>query len=85
MSINIFGVIIQLTTMICSIPGTYGASTHLGTSGDCTNCPSGRYCDREGLDTWTGDCEAGYICISGAKLKAPTDGVTGYICPQGLH
>ena len=86
---------IVICRYICSYPfyvvyllfalGTYGAATHLRTAADCTKCPSGKYCEREGLSTWTGDCDAGYFCVSGAKFKAPTDGTTGYICPTGLH
>ncbi len=70
-------------SILSCFSGTYGATTHLSAANECTNCPSGKYCEREGLDTWTGDCQAGYFCISGAKLKAPNDGGTGYICPQG--
>ena len=63
--------------------GTYGHQTHLSSPSECTDCPSGKYCEGTGLEIWTGDCEAGYLCIGGAKLKAPTDEITGKVCPPG--
>ena len=33
----------------------------------------------------TGDCTAGYLCISGSSTPTPTDGVTGDWCPVGYY
>jgi hypothetical protein len=30
-------------------------------------------------------CQAGYVCVSGAFQADPTDNVTGYICPAGAY
>lgn len=46
---------------------------------------SGKYCERYGLENVTGLCDAGYFCTSGASIKAPTDGITGNICPTGRY
>lgn len=35
--------------------------------------------------SWTGDCEAGYLCISGSSFAAPVDGVKGMKCPVGSY
>ncbi|OAF70026.1 hypothetical protein A3Q56_02216, partial [Intoshia linei] len=48
-------------------------------------CSPGKYCETKGLSQVTGNCVAGYYCISGAKTKTPTDGATGDICPKGHY
>lgn len=65
--------------------GTYGpiGSLNLKTSADCTSCDKGSYCAYPGLSTMTGSCKEGYYCIGGSTLEAPTDGVTGDLCPAG--
>lgn len=37
------------------------------------------------LHTWTGNCSAGYHCISGSWTPAPTDGISGRVCPEGTY
>lgn len=33
----------------------------------------------------SGDCDAGFWCISGSASATPNDGVTGSLCPQGRY
>ncbi|XP_070551431.1 multiple epidermal growth factor-like domains protein 6 [Ptychodera flava] len=63
--------------------GTYSDVTHLESDSDCFPCPGGFYCGHEGLSAPSGECTAGYYCISGAYMSTPLDGVTGDICPTG--
>ncbi|KFH15614.1 GCC2 and GCC3 domain-containing protein [Toxoplasma gondii MAS] len=51
----------------------------------CTACPAGKYCPLLGAVEEAGDCEAGYLCIRGATVSTPTDGVTGSLCPLGYY
>ena len=37
------------------------------------------------MPTSTGPCDAGYYCSGGASVSAPTDGITGDICPTGSY
>ncbi|OAF64997.1 hypothetical protein A3Q56_07287, partial [Intoshia linei] len=48
-------------------------------------CPTGKYCASQGLTTPSGNCDAGYYCVSGSKTKDPIDGVTGNICKSGHY
>ena len=41
---------------------------------------TGQYCETSGLDSPTGDCEAGFFCPNGSKVANPTNNV----CPKGL-
>ena len=66
---------------------------------NCTECPSGYYCQDRGLSAPTGMCNAGHICYGGATANDPvynddpsgnktiiTWGDTcheGFYCPQG--
>ncbi|EDV28435.1 uncharacterized protein TRIADDRAFT_51343 [Trichoplax adhaerens] len=63
--------------------GSYGNTTLLVYSENCTRCDPGWFCDTRGLMTPTGKCDAGYVCYRGATTSTPTDGVTGEICPTG--
>ena len=47
-------------------------------------CPSGRYCDREGLAEPTGNCEAGYYC-TGSNIKQNPRGTNGDVCDNGYY
>ena len=64
-------------------PGTYGNSTGLRRSQECLPCPGGQYCGGAGLPAPTGPCDAGFFCRSRASVSAPTDGITGDVCPRG--
>lgn len=68
--------------------GTYGSSTLLAASSDCTQCNGGKYCDTPGITSVSGDCLAGYFCTSGADSATPSGlvGVSGpctagHYCP----
>ena len=50
---------------------------------DCTGCDPGSYCDAPGLLQPRGPCDPGYLCYRNATTSAPTDGVTGELCPAG--
>ncbi|XP_010794964.1 zonadhesin-like [Notothenia coriiceps] len=57
---------------------------------DCLPCPPGSFCLSPGKSVATGQCEAGYYCLSGAWSPTPEDGETtgdrcpeGHYCPQG--
>ena len=63
--------------------GTFSSAQALTAISECTACPSGRACNTSGLTAPSGNCRAGYYCISAAATDAPTDGVTGNICPPG--
>lgn len=72
--------------------GTFRPSTGGSALSSCLSCPAGKYCELEGLTAPTGDCDAGYICVSGASTATPSDGVypnsngpcsPGYYCLSG--
>ena len=63
--------------------GTYGNSTTLRRSTDCTPCPGGYYCDGIGRTEPTDVCDAGFYCREKAFTSAPPDGPTGGVCPKG--
>lgn len=63
--------------------GTFSNSTGLKRSGDCLPCPPGKFCDGFGLTEPAGDCEPGFFCRSRSQTSAPTDGITGGLCPAG--
>ena len=65
--------------------GTYGNSTGLRASTDCTPCPGGYYCDGLGLTTPRDVCDAGFYCREKAYSSAPPEGLTGGVCPQGFY
>lgn len=56
--------------------------------GDCDPCPAGKYCNETGLSTWSGDCAAGWYCISGARTDQPLDignyTASNCTCPSDL-
>ncbi|XP_071497018.1 uncharacterized protein [Diadema antillarum] len=63
--------------------GTYGNSTLLRRSEDCTPCPGGYYCEGAGNQEPTDVCDAGFYCSWKALSSAPVDGFTGDVCPPG--
>ena len=75
----------EFSTQYACPAGTYNPSTRLEREGQCLDCPAGKYCETPGLDTWTGDCQAGYWCILASDSDTPTDGVTGRECPEGKY
>ena len=65
--------------------GTFNDKTHLKAETECTACTGGFYCGATGLPAPSGPCQSGYYCTLGAQVKAPTDNVTGGICPAGSY
>ena len=39
--------------------------------GNCTDCPRGKYCGREGLTVPSGECYGGHYCTERSKSPAP--------------
>ncbi|CAK8677709.1 unnamed protein product [Clavelina lepadiformis] len=63
--------------------GTYGDRGSLTDRSLCKDCDGGSYCDTTGASEPTGSCLAGFFCTLGASFNAPTDNITGGICPVG--
>ena len=63
------------------LPGTYCP----GGSREPVLCDEGEYCGTPGLESPTGQCNAGYYCARGALRADPEDGVTGDVCPLGRY
>ena len=51
--------------------GTFGPDQYYTAIENCTDCPAGSYCERDGLDAATGECWAGYYCTGGASSPTP--------------
>ena len=52
--------------------GTYNNRTNGMDIDDCLLCPPGKYCDGEGLSTFSGDCSEGYYCVKGSDSATPS-------------
>ena len=66
--------------------GTFSNTTGLTMSSQCTPCSFGKYCGSTGLTEPTGDCDAGFYCLSGASVpNNPTLDSTGGPCPVGHY
>jgi len=67
-------------------PGTYSTAEGLTAASQCAPCPAGRYCDGSDPTTSTGDCNAGFLCASGAADPSPVASPCprGYYCPAGI-
>ncbi|KAF3847745.1 hypothetical protein F7725_020773 [Dissostichus mawsoni] len=70
--------------------GSINPHTQMAQPQDCLPCPPGSFCLSPGKSVATGQCEAGYYCLSGAWSPTPEDGETtgdrcpeGHYCPQG--
>jgi hypothetical protein len=62
-------------------PGTYNPSTGSTASTACLPCTDGSYCEGFALTAVTGQCDPGYYCPAGQKIKNPIQ----YICPAGYY
>ncbi|PFH32688.1 GCC2 and GCC3 domain-containing protein [Besnoitia besnoiti] len=63
--------------------GTYRPESKGKSLADCHACPPGNYCPEPGLQAPGSPCSAGFICLGGAQVAAPTDNQTGRACPAG--
>ena len=70
------------TPQVCPI-GTFQPNKGAQNYSECIRCSPGMFCDSQGLVSPSGDCQAGYYCIEGAVFPAPTDNLTGNVCPIG--
>ncbi len=64
-------------------PGTYGASTGLYVSTQCTQCDPGNYCTNYGQTSVSGLCAAGYYCTLGSRFSRPITSAEGGKCTAG--
>ena len=64
--------------------GSFGNTTGLRAASECTPCSPGHYCQTKGLTSPTGQCRAGYYCISSSQSDtAVGQSYAGGICPAG--
>ncbi|XP_024910938.1 signal peptide, CUB and EGF-like domain-containing protein 3 [Cynoglossus semilaevis] len=70
--------------------GSINPHTQMATPQDCLPCPPGSFCASPGMGVASGQCNAGYFCISGSWSSSPEDGgatgdrcPVGHFCPQG--
>ncbi|KAF8822661.1 GCC2 and GCC3 domain-containing protein, partial [Cardiosporidium cionae] len=49
---------------------------------DCFSCPAGVFCGAEGLISPSGVCSPGYVCLGGAAVSKPEDGIAGFKCTE---
>ena len=64
------------------------AGTHSGTTLNqnetaCTLCGPGYYCPEGSVNSTALVCDPGFVCLFGAFVPTPVDGITGYPCPAG--
>ena len=65
--------------------GTYQPDP-MGSS--CLPCPPGYFCDTLAIDYTTiqlKQCLGGYVCLGGAIIPSPNDGITGTKCSPGHY
>ncbi|KAM6987470.1 uncharacterized protein LKV04_010315 [Tautogolabrus adspersus] len=61
--------------------GSINPHTRMAKPQDCTPCPPGSFCAAPGKGVTSGQCDAGYYCLSGAWSPTPQDGgTTGFLC-----
>jgi hypothetical protein len=66
--------------------GTVSSGEGNTNSTSCAPCQAGRYCNANNTqNSISPPCQAGYICTGGSDIPDPTDGVRGYICPEGHY
>ena len=65
--------------------GTFNPYTNVSSSLECLKCTAGYYCDSIGLESASGQCDAGYFCPLGVSTNAPPDNICppGFYCPVG--
>ncbi|KAA8594284.1 hypothetical protein FQN60_005118, partial [Etheostoma spectabile] len=66
--------------------GSINPHTRMAQPQNCLPCPPGYFCLSPGKGVASGQCDAGYYCISGARSPTPEDrGTTGDRCPEGHY
>ncbi|KAM4702881.1 uncharacterized protein WCC33_011421 [Rhinophrynus dorsalis] len=65
--------------------GTFQPYPGMTSHNSCLVCPAGKFCKGEGLASISGNCSAGYFCVSKANVESPVDGITGSPCPKGHY
>ena len=80
----------QALTNVClfHIVGMYNMQVGQASYNDCLACPVAKFCNETGLSTPVGDCAGGFLCLLGAHVPMPNDGVNGpcpvgHYCPEG--
>ena len=61
--------------------GSYANSTGNSRMLHCKDCPSGYYCNGQGLENPSGKCHPGYYCPGGQSHHSPAE----YTCPLGHY
>ncbi|XP_038634722.1 multiple epidermal growth factor-like domains protein 11 [Scyliorhinus canicula] len=65
--------------------GTYSNQTGRHSAEQCEPCPSGKYCALKGMSGYSGLCDPGCVCLTGATSPCPSDNITGYKCLSGYY
>ncbi|XP_035857407.1 zonadhesin-like [Sander lucioperca] len=66
--------------------GSINPYTRMAQPQNCLPCPPGSFCSSPGKGVASGQCAAGYYCVSGAWSPTPEDrGTTGDRCPEGHY
>jgi hypothetical protein len=63
--------------------GTYSAAEALTNVTSCLDCPAGNFCSEPGLTAPSGNCEAGFYCLSKQTSRFPVNNAQGGACPKG--
>jgi hypothetical protein len=71
--------------------GTFSNDIDLSTVTECSDCPPGKYCPIGTTNPSSNNCDAGYYCVKGSTLQAPSSStyeIGGEIngqCPEGYY
>jgi hypothetical protein len=65
--------------------GTYNPVKKGSSPAACLDCKPGHYCETAHLDDTTGECDAGFFCLKGAKSKRPSQTADYGPCPKGHY
>ena len=66
--------------------GTFAVGRGNTDASACKPCPRGQYCSTAGASAASGQyCQPGFLCVGGATVDSPVDGITGYPCPVGTY
>ncbi|XP_075462631.1 uncharacterized protein LOC142498007 [Ascaphus truei] len=65
--------------------GTFQPYQGMSSHNSCLSCSAGKFCKGEGLPSVSGNCSAGFYCVSRAIVESPVNGITGSSCPKGHY